>query len=287
MPSRVYEVDLAPTSSLARFDELIADVTNIIERHVKAGGLSGKPSTDESPLSRAAVLMLYAAWEFYVEDSLLDAIGRLLLLEPDELPDALRKYVGSRVTGNPWALAGDAWRAETLKWAQKRIEGPEGFNDAHYEKITSLQRDFLGESPLEDVRWMNQSPEQVKDRVDAFVDLRGEIAHTGRTAENFWHGETRDMRDFIVKAAHEADYRLMLWLSMQTPTVALWPAVDRLMSDGAWHTSLEVRVACGFPSAATGRNYRLVNEYLARCTDAGVLERDSAYQYRRTSAERS
>lgn len=279
--SRVYSAPIDPSVALGSFIALTGDVDNLLARHANADGKAGKPSTDEAPLSRAAVLIMYAAWEVYFEESLIEAVDRIASLSLSLLPQATKDYLKRYVGGDPWALAGDGWRDALREQVALKVrgasEGGHGVNDASPAVIISLQESILGTSPFADVRWNNQSPEQIQDRLDAFINLRGEIAHTGRTAKKIWHGEIKTMVKFVAKVAREADYRLMLWLSELEPTtVHMWNTVRGVLDDWNWHTGQEVRSALGVPAGEDSRKYREVNAFLARCAEEDLLARRRA-----------
>lgn len=279
---------IARSKALDRFETLLADVDNLIDRHQRSDGTAGRPSTDEGPLSRAAVLTLYAAWEVYAEESLIEVVEGLASRPKFAvLPAATRDYVGTRVN-SPWDLAGEGWRTALVQVVSNVVRGDVndprsfGINDASPRVIVALQRDILGESPFVEVRWTNQTNSTVRRKLAKFVALRGEIAHTGRTSSSLWHGEVKQHRDFISRLAKELDYRQMLWLlELEAQTSPRWDPVRRALADGNWHSSKTLRSVSDVP--AHGRQYREHAQYLERCIAEDLIERrtvGSTNQYR-------
>lgn len=59
---------------------------------------------------------MYAAWEVYVEDSLIWTVERLAEAQDlNAFNDALRAFVPEHVRSDPWRVAGDAWRRTTVE----------------------------------------------------------------------------------------------------------------------------------------------------------------------------
>lgn len=98
------------TDALDALQVALADVDNLIEHHPKTaepgrGRGRGRPSTDEGPLLRSCVLLIYAAWEVYVEDSLVCVVQQLAEgAGPDHLPKALRAFASRCSRGRSLAV---------------------------------------------------------------------------------------------------------------------------------------------------------------------------------------
>src|SRR6266436_6131103 len=113
------------TPALEALVTALGDVDNLIEHHPKAVKPGrGRPGTDEGPLLRSCVLLTYAAWEVYVEDSLIWTVEQLASRSlAQQIPEALRNFVASDVSADPWRLADQAWREAMVNAVIVRVRG--------------------------------------------------------------------------------------------------------------------------------------------------------------------
>lgn len=210
------------TPALEALEIQLGDVDNLISHHSSViNPRRGRPAIDEGPLLRSCVLLAYAAWEVYIENSLIWAVEQLTSRSsPDRLPDALRSYVGRTVEKEPWKLAGEDWRETAVKIVTTRVRGDEdagayGVNTAGPGLIVSLHREVLGARLLNDCGWTNSPPVKVKEDLQLFVKVRGSIAHTGSTEGSLYLDGVRSWRDFIKRLAGQLDRRLEDWVEDQ------------------------------------------------------------------------
>ncbi len=142
----------------------------------------------ETIFLRAAIILLCAAWEAYVEDLARDTLSHLIanIKEADELPLALKKRIAkgikeSRHDLSPWQLAGGSWRQFVL---DRFGEDVEGLHSPKSGKIRQLYADWLG---VDDVtscwNWEYFEPSGVCSLIDGFVETRGAMAH-GRPSKH-------------------------------------------------------------------------------------------------------
>lgn len=208
------------TSALDALQVALADVDNIIKHHPKATQPSrGRPKTDEGPLLRSCVLLIYAAWEVYVEDSLVWAVEQLARSsDPESLPVTLRSFVAGAIGADPWQLAGDAWRTAAVAAVVNRVRGGEdedsfGVNTAGPRQINGLHDQVLGERLLDQCRWQRMSTKRVKQELATLVRIRGAIAHTGKTEGPLHLVGVREWRSFIERLARRLDSHLTAWVA--------------------------------------------------------------------------
>lgn len=210
------------TAALDHFEALMADVDNLIEHHPKfTDAAQGRPSGDEGPLLRSCMVLIYAAWEVYFEDSLIETAAALAQRERGDIPERTLAYLAERVKGDPWRLADDGWRTALVEVVTVAMRGREdetgsfGVNTASPKTVAILQFDILGISILDRCTWGargRNTAKGVKDNLDKLVKLRGEIAHTGRPSGQLHLKHVRDWRDFTRRLAEKHDEQLTLWL---------------------------------------------------------------------------
>ncbi len=207
------------TDALDALQVALADVDNLIEHHPKTAEPGrGRPSTDEGPLLRSCVLLIYAAWEVYVEDSLVCVVQQLAEgAGPDHLPKALRAFVADAVGADPWQLAGEAWRPAAVAAIVTRVRGGEdedsfGVNTAGPRQINALHDQVLGERLLNRCRWQKMPTTRVKQELASLVRIRGAIAHTGKAPGPLHLKGVRDWRSFVQRLGEHLDRHLETWV---------------------------------------------------------------------------
>lgn len=175
-----------PSPALSSLEVALGDVDNLIAHHPRSADPGrGRPLTDEGPLLRSCILLLYAAWEVYIEDGVVWAVERITAgTEPADLPDALREFVAGRTIDDPWRLAGDGWRStcltEVITLARGDEMGSFGINTAGPRQIASLHVKILGVNLLDKCRWSKKTTMLIKKQLAEFFAIRGAIAHTGQ-----------------------------------------------------------------------------------------------------------
>jgi hypothetical protein len=166
---------------------------------------------------RAALVVLCASWETYIEDVVTEAIKRITEapdVAPDDLPHGLRSKLveqAKQKNGNPWCLAGDGWR----KCARDLIVAEtERMNTPGVDQVTNLLRLALGiDDVLGQCSWRHMAPDRIKENLGGkgsgnrenthgLIEIRGEIAHRGTTPGDL---NTRGVRDWVQWVAHLAD----------------------------------------------------------------------------------
>ena len=206
-------------SALEAAAKILSDVDWLLEHHpASKEPKPGKPAgSGYGPLLRAGTALCYTAWEVYVEEALIETVGWLLEnLQPQELPQSMRKWVAKQVK-DPWSFVGDSWRSEALNAVRRRVEGVAqgrfGFNTASVDKVESLYEDILGIKPLRGVSWQGKSNDAVRKDISRLVQVRGEIVHKGTTPEALSLGAVRAWAEFVRRLTEKfdggmADFRL-------------------------------------------------------------------------------
>lgn len=212
------------TTALAKLEQQLQDVDNLIARHPNrqpnagegAVGTVRRPPGDQRPLLRSCVLLTYAAWEVYAEDSVVAAVETLTVEGTlKQLPDKLRGFIAGE-SRDPWVLAGDGWRAATLDAVTRRVRGDEtstgagkfGINTAGPGQLTSLHEDLFGERLLDNCRWQGMTATKVKKELATLITVRGAIAHTGTTPGSLNLAGTESWRAFVWTLGQKLDAQL-------------------------------------------------------------------------------
>jgi len=135
------------------FAQSILDAENLL-KHFNA--LNTKPPPPElEVLKRAGLIMAMTAWETYVEDRVLEAAG-----------ERLRGLADSSI---------GALVQTKLDEEIRRLHNPTS------DKAIQLFRDYAGIDLTDKWSWNNHDVETVRDRLNQYMKLRGDVVHRSRT----------------------------------------------------------------------------------------------------------
>lgn len=137
------------------FTQSILDAENLL-KHFNT--LNTKPPPPEiEVLKRAGLIMAMTAWETYVEDRVMEAAA-----------ERLRGLVDSSI---------GAFVQSKLDDEIKRLHNPTS------DKSLQLFRDYAGMDLTEKWAWNNHDAKAVRERLNKYMKLRGDVVHRSRTIE--------------------------------------------------------------------------------------------------------
>lgn len=207
------------TAALDNLKTILQDVDNLLSHHPKATAPTrGRPESDEGPLNRSCVVLAYAAWEVYAEDSLVWVAERLASVPaPEDLPDATRAFIAAQVS-DPWKMTGEGWRTVLVDGVQRLVQGdPEdetsfGVNTAGPRQIAALHSKVIGVRLLDRCSWSRNDNDKVKRDLAHLVRERGSIVHTGKPLGTLHLARVRQWRNWIETIASSLDREITTWL---------------------------------------------------------------------------
>ncbi len=137
------------------FAHSILDPENLL-KHFNT--LNTKPPPPElEVLKRAGLIMAMTAWETYVEDRVMEAAtARLAGLADSSIGDFVRSRLEEEI---------------------KRLHNPTA------DKTIQLFRDYAGIDLADKWIWNNYDTKTVRERLNHFMKLRGDVVHRSRTIE--------------------------------------------------------------------------------------------------------
>jgi hypothetical protein len=167
-------------------------------------------------LTRGGVVLLCASWELYVEMVVRECAAAFTsqLQLPSELPLPVQQELSKAVKADkhdlrPLDLAGNGWRSVYAAHVEKRTDN---LNTPKSHKLSPLFADLLGVSDVT-VAWSAGNAD-----LDAFVTVRGDIAHKGRHADYMKIADLEKYRAQVRKYAVETDNFLSDYLKSTTPS---------------------------------------------------------------------
>lgn len=203
-----------PSSAYQAFKKNRIDVVRLIESHGKLhDGNPGRKGLGH--ITRSGVVMLCACWELYAESLLVEGLRHLATKcnSPDQLPLVVQKTLAKHVREakhelRPLALANTGWRDVLISQAQQDcavLNTPKGG------PLDALFQKFIGMSRLSDA-WSCGT-----ETLNAFVSVRGDIAHRGRQARYVPLTKLQEHLSLIDVVAKETDNAVRDYLKSITP----------------------------------------------------------------------
>lgn len=168
----------------------------------------GRPNEKEVSMFVAATVLTYAAWEGYVEDVAVEVTVHLAQNTPaDRVPDSVRKNI-EQSEPSAWDLSiHPGFRGLWLKQVELYAKGTEddkppfGMNTANPKNVIELFENVGLKG------WLNVSQDD-KDGIAKLVELRGGVAHTAGTPEDFKKGVAREHLDRVKRVVSIMDESL-------------------------------------------------------------------------------
>lgn len=218
--------NLRVTTALARLQTQMTDVDALISLHpnrqptVSVSG-AGRPAGNQGPLLRSCVLLAYAAWEVYAEESALAAATSVAEgATREQLPESLKTFVTTNLGGDPWVLAGEGWRRVLVDQVTLRVRGDEGndhgefgINTAGPRQVAALHQELFGKRLINDCAWRNANNAWVKAELNKLVKVRGSIAHKGTALGSLNLDGVESWRSYVVKLAEVLDGKIDAWVA--------------------------------------------------------------------------
>jgi hypothetical protein len=207
-----------PSNAFRKFERnMLVDVDRIIETH---GNLNhdGRGKRGLGHITRGGVLMLCAAWELYIEEVILEGVQFFFASVdlPNALPRDVQKELARAVKESkhdlkPLELAGEGWKNLYRNHTNETLAG---LNTPKSGNLDPLFKRFLGANSISG-NWSSGAQ-----AINAFVGVRGDIAHRGRDARYVTIGKLSGYKGLVSLAAIETDNYLSEFLRDNTPGVA-------------------------------------------------------------------
>lgn len=200
-----------PSKARIAFDKNLEDVERLLELHATVGGNGRGRRYGLEVLNKSAIVLITSYWEAYCEDIAEEALECLVsnAKDADALPKEIKKIIAKKINSEQnelamWSISDGKWRAvlrkhmEELKEARNRK-----LNTPKWQNIDSLFEAAIGLANVSS-RW-NWSKkitcDKAREKLDKFVELRGEIAHRGKAKISVSKSQVEDYYGFVKSAA--------------------------------------------------------------------------------------
>lgn len=211
-----------PSKARKALDENLKDVERLLKLHEQEGGNATGRRYGLEVLNKAAVVLITAYWESYCEDIAEEALEHIVSHAPssDALPKEIKKIIAKELKGNlseiaVWDIADDKWR-NLLKRRLKALKEDRNrkLNTPKYKNIDELFESAIGLTNVSS-KWVwakKLTVEKARQKLDKYVELRGEIAHRGKANTSVTKPQVVDYLKFIKKAAAKTGGAINLYV---------------------------------------------------------------------------
>jgi len=217
---------MAATSKAAEaFVKNFEDVHRLLELHTKEGGSAKGPRHGLEVLNKAAIVLITAFWEAYCEDIAAEGLQHLLDYSEsaDTFPKLLKKQLAEEIKRAPndlevWSLAGNGWKTYLSQRMKELADNRNRkLNTPKADQLDKLFKTALGIDKISDQwSWQGSSVARSKKNLNAFVELRGSIAHRGKSSKSVTRKQVTDYIDFVRRLADINDEAVNQHVNRQT-----------------------------------------------------------------------
>ena len=182
-------VDSILSEAKRNFEQSKREIQDLLKIHAKMegeqSGQAGRRPDRLQVLHRAAIIMITACWEAYLEILFREAFKYLLdhSNNPQEMPSVMIKYACNKIKENKdtsfvWKFAGNNWKDMLKQYANEKLDK---FNTPSTAKINDLFK-YLGLIQLSNCwKWQNMNDQKAVSKLDYYINIRHEIAHGQRS----------------------------------------------------------------------------------------------------------
>ncbi|WP_057401594.1 HEPN domain-containing protein [Pseudomonas amygdali] len=182
-----------PSKARTALTANIIDVQRLLDIHAEKGGDGPGRRRGLEVLNKSAVVLLTAYWESYCEDIAEEAIEHIIKYakSADVLPLEIKKLIAKELKESKnelavWSVADGAWRQLLTDRLEKfKASRNWDFNTPKPTQVDKLFMDALGINKISDSwSWDKTTSEMARKKLMGFVELRGAIAHRGKSDDS-------------------------------------------------------------------------------------------------------
>jgi hypothetical protein len=200
-----------PSKARIALKENLQDVKRLLELHAQKGGDAPGRRYGLEVLNKSAIVLITSYWEAYCEDIAEEALEHIVAhaKTSDALPKEIRKLIAKELKANShelaiWDISDDKWRDFLKKRLQDLKENRNRkLNTPKHKNIDDLFNSAIG-LPNVSSKWVwakKLTAQKAGEKLDKYVELRGEIAHRGKANTSVKKAQVEDFLDFIKKTA--------------------------------------------------------------------------------------
>lgn len=200
-----------PSKARQALNENLADIDRLLELHASEGGDGPGRRFNLEVLNKSAIVLLTSFWEAYCEDIAEEALEHIVqnCESSAALPLDIKKIIAKELKNDPnevaiWQISDDGWKkflSDRLQALQEQRNRK--LNTPKYGNIDDLFEKAIGlKNVSSNWKWAKKMTiTRAREKLNKFVELRGEIAHRGKPANSVKKAQVEDYRKFIESLA--------------------------------------------------------------------------------------
>ena len=213
----------------------------------------GRPLDYTAVLHKGAIVLLVSCWEAYVEDACREAFDFLLseASSASRIPERVRRLATMRLQDGAdgkdpiwaWALSDRKWKTVLRKYAGETLgQLTERWHSPKSQQVDTLVNDLIGLSRVSSHwHWPGMGAQRAAERLDALVELRGDLAHRGPTEKRVTRTQAVDSMMHIVRLVRLTDNAISEHLASDVGS-APWEGIPPYWVEDLRPTDVEVPV---------------------------------------------
>lgn len=207
------------------FNESADDIRRLLEIHSTLGGPGQGRRYKLEVLNKSSIVLITAIWEAYCEDIAAEALDLLVanVSSAAELPLDLRKRIATELKRADhelavWDLADEGWKdIARSRLAALTAERNRKLNTPKAASIDDLFETAIGlKSISSSWHWHRMTADRAKAKLDKYIELRGAIAHRGKSATSCKKVEAEDFFDLATRLANRTGGKVRAFLKEVT-----------------------------------------------------------------------
>lgn len=233
-----------PSKAWQSFEKNATDIERLLELHAQVGGNAPGRRYNLEVLNKSAIVLITAFWEAYCEDVAAEGLAHIVkhAKSAEVLPLELRKQIAKDLKGDQneigvWKIADDGWRQHlTDRFSELKDQRDRRLNTPKTANIDQLFRSAVGIKNISGVwhRPRRMSVKRAREKLDKYVELRGSIAHRGRSGTSVKKAQVVDYFDFVRSIASKTGGAVNKHVKAVTGR-PLWRGVARRKAAAARH----------------------------------------------------
>ena len=213
------------------FDQNAKDIKRLLELHGQIGGDQKGRRYGLEVLNKSAIVLITAFWEAYCEDIASEGLAHLVrhAKSSDSLPLALKRQIAAELKKDShelaiWEVADEGWRQHLINRLDTlKSDRDKKLNTPKTGKIDELFLSAVGIEKISDAwHWPKKmTVARSTKKLDAFVTLRGTIAHRGKHSKAVTKNQVTDYFSFVKRLAAKTGGEVNKHVNAMTE-VPLW-----------------------------------------------------------------
>ena len=176
-------------------------------------------------LNKAAIVLLVASWEAFVEDLAKNAFDHLIenAESPTDFPNKVLSLSVKDIHENQdrtkmWKLAGDGW-IDVLKAHRKKVVDQYigRLNTPRVKQVDNLFLDIIGYKKISSFwKWRGMPHKTALNKLESLINLRGEIAHRVKSSKKVRKNDIVNYARFISRISVITSNRVGVFIYNRT-----------------------------------------------------------------------